>query len=156
MGPGEPKTAVVESAAFIRHCNEFPNATASLGWTTGYSNKTLGKSYEKGHVGEMVKLLKDVKNANTTFAVRAVYAVNNATAFDSLIDKTNRTLTIWSGVNDTVDPKKLEEFVKKVGLNRTYLDVPKSLMDRMKLSGGAAGLVVNLVLLAAGLFAYVL
>lgn len=86
---------------------------------------------------------------NVTFPVRACLA---AKSIDVLVNLTsavaNSTLTIWqSSESDVVDVDDLRELIQKIGLNKTYIDVPVNLLNQLRLNdinGGSRGMTGSL------------
>jgi hypothetical protein len=49
----------------------------------------------------------------------------------------NSSMTVWSAEGDSVEVDRLRALILTVGLERTYLDVPKELAERLKLPPAA-------------------
>lgn len=138
-GPNTTDTTPVNATRFLNGASDFENSTLSIGWTT-----TSEGAYTQDNVDEMLAVIQenDVKQ-NITFPVRACLA---AKSIDVLVNLTsavaNSTLTIWqSNESDEVDVDELRELIQKIGLNKTYIDVPVSLLNQLHLddlSGGGS------------------
>ncbi|XP_058803556.1 protein FAM151B [Phymastichus coffea] len=116
----------------------------SIGWTTRYvppvGNATTTGNYTTQQVKEMLKLVNETANTNLpiTYPVRACYAANSMETMKSLLAdtpaKNNATLTVWSADDDKVDTDKLSELIKAIGVEKVYIDVPKSILDKLDVS----------------------
>lgn len=71
-----------------------------------------------------------------TFPVRAGMAANSGITLAHLKSNVpNSTFTIWSSDTDAVNVNNLREVILNVlGIGRVYVDVPKSLSDKLQLS----------------------
>jgi hypothetical protein len=108
----------------------------------------------------MERVLKrhDVKQP-VTFPVRATMAANSGATLARLHNSTpNSTFTIWSADTDAVLVSSLREVILNIlGIDSVYVDVPKSLLDSLRLSSGArrrtlaAPALLAMTLLAVGL-----
>jgi hypothetical protein len=60
---------------------------------------------------------------------------NSGTTLASLMDIPNSTFTVWSADHDTVNVTMLREVIlDTLGSDRVFVDVPKSLSDKLDLS----------------------
>ncbi|XP_050308171.1 protein FAM151B [Anthonomus grandis grandis] len=141
-GPINSTVTPVDPARFFATAKLFVNATLSVGWTTNYGANMTG-SYSSDEIEEMIETVKKNNvSAEITFPVRAGLA---AESVDLLVNLTSEfegsTLTIWSSEGDHVDVDKLRKLIKTVGLNKTYVDVPSDLKEKLHLDnlGGGAG-----------------
>jgi hypothetical protein len=71
-----------------------------------------------------------------TFPVRAGMAANSGITLARLKNNVpNSTFTIWSSDTDAVNVSNLREVILNIfGIDRVYVDVPKSLSDKLQLS----------------------
>jgi hypothetical protein len=71
-----------------------------------------------------------------TFPVRAGMAANSGVTLSHLKNNIpNSTFTIWSSDADVVNVDNLRELILNIlGIDRVYVDVPKSLSDKLQLS----------------------
>ena len=120
-------------------------------------NETYGQ-YSTSHTNEMVKELNKPSHS-VTFPVRACYVANDEKDSDilgKLLEATkgqNSTLTIWSAKDDVVNATKLSEVIKRIGLDKIYLDVPMELRQQLDLNSAfgarsSASLLLSSVLVA--------
>ncbi|CAG9857474.1 unnamed protein product [Phyllotreta striolata] len=108
----------------------------SVGWT----NNAKLRAYPDDGIKEMGKILKDKKDFNFNFPVRAcAVAKTNSTFKQLLTNITGSTVTVFSMPNDTVNVDALRSFVLDIGVNRTFLDVPQDLRDKLRLDQKASG-----------------
>lgn len=76
-----------------------------------------------------------------TYPVRAGLVANDIDAVKALLKNTtftNATLTIWSSEGDSVDAAQLSKLIREVGVDKVYVDVPKSLRNELDLSSASA------------------
>jgi hypothetical protein len=154
-------TMPVDAKRFFETATKLPQTLLSIGWTTRLEepaqNVTTGK-YTAEQINQMVKAIQDNKVANqsVTYPVRALYAANDDDTLKSLLDQTkanNPTLTIWSSEGDKVDASKLSKFIKNIGLDKVFVDVPLALRQQLNLStNGAFTAKSSLVSLIASVF----
>lgn len=164
-GPvGQTGQNPVDATAFFDSVKHLEKATLSLGWTSSptYENATVG--YTKEQIDEMLKVIQDNKvseDTPITFAVRALLAINSEDHLQHLIDEVSKTnkdtsFTIWSPAKEQVDAKKLENFIKRFGTTKVYVDVPEDLRNQINVDNGASSLVqfglFNMVAIAFSLF----
>ena len=147
-GPVDAAARPVDPARFFNASTSFTNCTLSVGWTTDLLPNRTG-SYSPANIRNMTGAL-DVAQVDEplTFPVRAALAANSVPAISSLLEEfANSTITVWSAAEDAVDVEKLRELIFGAGLNRTYVDVPEELEERLDLqnppssAAGAFGLV---------------
>lgn len=137
-GPVDSTTKAVDADTFLDLCvRVFPTSTLSVGWTTRYGGLIFNGSYSEEHVKAMEEVLKrhQVKQP-VTFPVRAGMAANSGSTLARLKNNVpNSTFTIWSSDTDAVNVNNLREVILNVlGIDRVYVDVPKSLSDKLQLS----------------------
>lgn len=155
-GPYKAENIPVDPVRFLAGCKFFPNATLSLGWTTYFNETYKNESYTQSHVGEMLSLIKaNNLQSPVTFPVRAVFASNDIENMKALVEgNANHTITIWSGQSDIVDIPKLKNLILSVGLNKTYLDVPKEVSDNLHLDSGSSSSGPTLLMATVSIFMY--
>lgn len=76
-----------------------------------------------------------------TYPVRAGLVANDIDGVKALLKNTTftkATLTVWSSEGDSVDAAQLSKLIKEVGVDKVYVDVPKSLRSKLNLSGASA------------------
>lgn len=136
QGPFKANATPVKSDEFLSRAKQYRNATLSVGWTTQFNKTLADKGYNSTHMSQMLEALRKHQiTQNVTFPVRAGLAVNSQSLLKQLIkDRPNSTLTIWSGQNDTFEINKLQKLILKIGVENTYLDVPKDVYDKLDLS----------------------
>lgn len=147
-GPVNATTTPVDHKRFLNISRTLTSSTLSIGWTTNWGPKYEIGEYNNKEIQEMVAAINgsDIKHDshNITFPVRAGIAANSLTQLDSLystIKKThNVTFTIWSGVDDNVNVKKLRNFILHFGVDKVYVDVPDSLYKQLHLPSSASSL----------------
>lgn len=139
-GPGGNATPV-DARRFIIAAKKLEKVTFSIGWTTGWHHGST-ESYTDDHVKAMITAVEenDVNGSGhpITFPIRAIFAVKSDGTLRYLYEHVREsnnatTFTVWTGTGDTVDPKKLEEFIKSFGVDKVYLDVPDELRNGMNL-----------------------
>ncbi|XP_022911142.1 protein FAM151A isoform X1 [Onthophagus taurus] len=139
-GPKEATAIPVDPIRFFKATKSFKNSTLSVGWTTNYG-PSITTAYTKEHVTTM---LSTIKNNNVTqritYPVRAGIAASSVDQLSDLVSQGDSTLTIWSSEGDPVNVQNLRSLIKKVGVKKTFIDVPASLEKDLNLGGlGAAG-----------------
>ena len=155
-GPIGAATSPVDPVQYLNASAALENCTVSVGWTTNLSPNETG-SYSQDHIKNMTDTIKNNPiDSPVTFALRAALAANSISEISNLLGMfRTSTIAIWSRVEDNVDVEKLRKLIFEVGLNRTYVDVPKSLEERLRLddpSSGADGVVPLIWACAVGLF----
>lgn len=73
-----------------------------------------------------------------TYPVRAGLAAADVQLFKDLLKDTSAhesTLTVWSSPDDTVDVAALSKFIKDVGVENVYVDVPDQVWSKLNISG---------------------
>ncbi|XP_029159327.1 protein FAM151B isoform X2 [Nylanderia fulva] len=146
-GPVNATNITVNAEEFLKGANKtLPESILSVGWTTRYGkefNLTKGQ-YNETHIQKMIKALKENHvSQSVTYPVRAGLVVNNVDIIKKLLREAPKTiksatLTIWSADNDEVDAAKLSKFIKEVGVEKVYVDVPEDLHKKLKLSAASA------------------
>ncbi|XP_076250932.1 protein FAM151A isoform X1 [Rhynchophorus ferrugineus] len=124
----------VNATEFLKLANDnFPNATLSLGWTT---TGDINFPYTKNQTESMISQLHAYNFTSITFPVRAVLAAKSVDILADLVSSYQKsTITIWSAVNDKdIDIEGLRSLIRKVGLKKTYIDVPDSLLSQLHLN----------------------
>lgn len=163
-GPGGK--APVDPVKFIDAAKELKNVVLSIGWTTEWSENLSNATYTKENVEAMIKVITDTKIHNMshpiTFPIRAVYAASSKESLDHLYNEVKKingdaatTLTIWSGKDDKVDAKALQEFIKGFGIDKVYVDVPIELRNNMNLGKNSASSLIHFGVLNLITFAVV-
>lgn len=146
-GPvGQTGQNPVDATAFFDAAKKLEKATLSLGWTSSptYDNSTVG--YTKEQIDEMLKVIQDNKvseDTPITFAVRALLAINSEDHLQYLFDEVSKTnadtsFTIWSPAKEQVDAKKVENFIKRFGIAKVYVDVPEELHSQINVNGASS------------------
>lgn len=132
----------VDAHRFIMAANKLEKVTLSIGWTT-FWQQNLTEAYTHDHANAMINVIEENKLNGSghpiTFPIRAILAVKSGAALSYLYEHVRKgndatTFTVWTGINDPVDPKELQEFVKSFGVDKVYLDVPDDLRNGMNLS----------------------
>lgn len=97
----------IDGVYFIQKVNEyFPNATLSLGWTTGYRIALENEQYSWESMDSMLELARSTLQ-RITFPIRASLARDSWNKFLWLVEQDDRfSLTVWS---PTTDPVPLED-----------------------------------------------
>jgi hypothetical protein len=74
-----------------------------------------------------------------TFPVRAGMVANSGVTLARLKNNVpNSTFTIWSSDTDAVNVNNLQEVILNIlGIDCVYVDVPKSLLDKLQLSSSS-------------------
>ncbi|XP_066146608.1 protein FAM151B isoform X2 [Euwallacea fornicatus] len=134
-GPIDAGEPTVDAKNFFKGANLFPNSILSIGWTTQYNDSNTG-GYKSSQISDMVDVIKNNKiSQNITFPVRAGLAAQSIDLLVNLTEQVpNSTLTIWSSLEDNVDTEKLRLLIKKNGLNKTFIDVPRELLEKLHLN----------------------
>ncbi|XP_063990097.1 protein FAM151B-like isoform X2 [Diachasmimorpha longicaudata] len=131
-GPFSEDSRPVDADEFLQGAKKhFPKSTLSVGWTTKYGITALQftGSYTKDQIENMIVTLKRNRISQPiTYPVRAALAADDIDVIKDLMKRTKNyhpTLTIWSPLGDFVDRDELSALIKDVGVDRTYVDVPK-------------------------------
>ena len=110
-GPGAGSNSPIPAHEFIDACSQLPNATLSIGWTTGWT-PLASLAYGNDHVDEMLSLLVQrrlvmstqqssdgtSKVPHITFPIRASLAKPSWAALNRLLKQIpNSSLTLWTG-----------------------------------------------------------
>ncbi|XP_034950871.1 protein FAM151B [Chelonus insularis] len=143
-GPVNATTAPVNAQEFLSKASKnFSESTLSIGWTTKYGqsvNISEG-NYTKEQIEEMMNTVVNVTQT-ITYPVRAGLIINtDIHLWENLLKNTSAqksTLTIWSNGNDSVDAKKLSTFIKTIGVDKVYVDVPSDLFQKLDISAANA------------------
>lgn len=124
----------MDATRFFNVAKTFSNAILSIGWTTAYGANTSG-SYESSQIQEMINVIRDNNiTQEITFPVRAGLAAQSLEQLTNLTQSIeSSTLTIWSSEGDNVAVEDLRLLISKIGLNRTYVDVPSDLLEKLRL-----------------------
>ena len=134
--PGPGITAIsnppVDAASFIDICTKnYPNATLSLGWTTGWSKTVDNEGYTQQMVDEMTSICNKLQQV-ITFPLRAIYVRRSWKHLKSLLESSDRySITIWSAKVDTVDVNDLVWLIEQVDKRRLYMDLPPDLNNEL-------------------------
>ncbi|CAH0406781.1 unnamed protein product [Chilo suppressalis] len=140
-GPVKATTKPVDADKFLKLSAEHPRCVLSVGWTTNYGGNITEGEYSREHIGTMLrKLHENHINQTVTFPVRAGIASNSQPVLLDLLRETaylNSSMTVWSSEGDRVEVDRLRALLLTVGLERSYLDVPKDLADRLHLPPAA-------------------
>ncbi|XP_043802481.1 protein FAM151B isoform X2 [Apis laboriosa] len=161
-GPTNATAIPVDAKFFIGQAKTYPKYTLSVGWTTSYANSENNTEnidrYTEQQIQRMINTLKEQHVTQpVTYPVRAGLAANDIKAMKMLMENStesgikNATLTVWSGEGDKVNAEKLSQLIKEIGVENVYVDVPKELMDKLRLSAASNPRPATLVL-AATLF----
>ncbi|XP_015108930.1 protein FAM151A [Diachasma alloeum] len=131
-GPFSEDDKPVDADEFLQEAKEnFPESTLSVGWTTKYGITSLQftGSYTEEHIQNMIDTLERNKITQPiTYPVRAALAADDIAVIKDLMKRTKDyqpTLTIWSPIGDLVDREELSKLIKDIGVDKTYVDVPK-------------------------------
>lgn len=117
----------------------FENAVLSTGWTTKWGPYYTEGSYDNKQIESMINGIKenDVRNA-ITFPIRAGIAANSVGTLTDLYKSLNITneitFTVWSSDDDNVNVENLRKLIFHFGLDKVYVDVPKKLLNQLKLN----------------------
>ncbi|KAH1026669.1 hypothetical protein HUJ05_000302 [Dendroctonus ponderosae] len=133
-GPVNASTKPVNASRFLDVAKSFPKSILSLGWTTAYDSNSNG-SYESSQIQEMIDVIRSHNiTQEITFPVRAGLAARSLEQLTNLTESIEKsTLTIWSSDGDNVSVEDLRLLISKIGLNRTYIDVPSDLLEQLRL-----------------------
>lgn len=104
---------------FVTSCQSaFPNATLSLGFTTG----NWGWTYTEDMVEQMLSLCRDRQLAGVTFALAARMAQQSPAAVKLLLDVSpSYTLTLWGPADDSV-----RHWMTSLPPTRTFIDTQEA------------------------------
>ncbi|XP_043270804.1 protein FAM151B isoform X2 [Venturia canescens] len=146
----------VEPNAFIAGAaTSLPESTLSIGWTTRYGSKfniTEGE-YTNEQIRQMVEVIaRSETKQSITYPVRAGLAAGNVELFKDLLEDTSAhgaTLTVWSSPDDTVDVAALSKFIKDIGVDKVYVDVPDDILSKLNISGATSYTTSSIVLFAS-------
>lgn len=124
-GPGG-KTSLFETEEFVSLSKKyFPEATLSIGWTTGALNGEF--------TPEMIKQGTEVASewdGHVTFAIRSSLIVKSWEVIKNIFDNPNYTITIWNDFNYWNEVFSSGELVKwmknNVDKDRTFYDITDS------------------------------
>jgi hypothetical protein len=145
-GPGtnSGSNPPVDANDFITTCTStYPNATLSLGWTTGWYAGIESEGYTQDMVKEMERICRNTTQI-ITFPIRAIYVRQSWKPLKWLLDTSSRyTLTIWSAVDDDVEVDDLVWLTKQIDKRRLYLDLPPELDDAFRKALASKGTVVS-------------
>lgn len=137
-GAGRPTAAPLPAARFLALCERWaPGHTVSPGWTTGLAGPREDLRYTRNQVLEMAAALVEAGiTGETTFPVRAAFVPASSAELRTLMGYNRQsTLTIWSSPGDPVSASGVADFIRGVGVDRVYLDVPadldKEIQDRL-------------------------
>ncbi|XP_050668771.1 protein FAM151A isoform X2 [Leptidea sinapis] len=136
-GPVDAPTKPVDAGKFLKLASKHPRAVLSIGWTTKYGGNITEGEYSRDQIGAMLRLVNEHHiNQTVTFPVRAGLASNSQPVILDLLRETgslNSSITVWSSEGDVVEVDRLRALLLTVGLERTYLDVPQELADKLHL-----------------------
>ncbi|XP_043512148.1 protein FAM151B isoform X1 [Frieseomelitta varia] len=152
-GPGNATVVPVNAESFLTEAKTYPEYTLSVGWTTRYDAKDniTEARYTEKQIQEMIDTVKRQKITQPiTYPVRAGLAANDIQVIKSLLEKSsemkNATLTVWSSEGDKVDPEKLSQLIREVGVNKVFVDVPQDLLNKLRYSGASSVSVASVVI----------
>lgn len=131
-----PTTDPVDAVKFIENAKELnKNFTLSVGWTTKWTDDGVNSGkYTDRDVDNMIKALGELTDRPITFPVRAGLVATSQAEMKKLLAKyKGSTLTVWSGDKDEVNATELQKFIKAIGIDKVYLDVPKILSNKLNL-----------------------
>lgn len=156
-GPLNPTTTPVNATEFLSKASAFANLTLSIGWTT---SSTVNASYTETETKEMLNVIQSSNVTQPiTFPVRAGIAAESIDELENLLKNVSgSTLTLWSSDGDSVNVTNLRKLISTAGLDKTYVDVPTSLLTELHLetiSGSTVSKSILAILLASVLFALV-
>ncbi|NWI44880.1 F151B protein, partial [Picathartes gymnocephalus] len=126
--PGPRGTCVpLDAHAFLGAVtSSCPDATLSLGWTTGCHPgqvPCLSPGYEWAMVQEMSQLCHPLSQP-ITFAVRAVLVPGSIPQLQWLLQQSHRyTLTVWTGKEDVYSVEDLLLIRENFDKSRVYYDI---------------------------------
>ena len=127
-GPGYPLLTPLDPHTFINDAQRVPNATLSLGWTTGFNTYRRDRyHYTQKMVDHMCNLTAYLKQP-VTFAIRASLIRNSWNELKRLVypnHSHSRTISVWTG-NEGVPSRDLV-WMKLQGI--TTFDVAKGSKD---------------------------
>uniref|UniRef100_V9IDE0 Protein FAM151B n=1 Tax=Apis cerana TaxID=7461 RepID=V9IDE0_APICE len=161
-GPTNATATPVDPKFFVTQAKTYPKYTLSVGWTTSYASSENNTEnidrYTEQQVQRMINTLKEQQVTQpVTYPVRAGLAANDINVMKMLMENStgsgikNATLTVWSSEGDKVNAEKLSQLIREIGVEKVYVDVPKELMDKLRLSAASSPRPATLVL-AATLF----
>ena len=107
-----------------------PQSTLSIGWTTAYEN---GSKYTQSQSNSALNSIRGYgklfSGQRITYPVRAAYVYVSLEVLKNLVHETGdqATITIWTALNDRVDPIEVASFINAIGIDKCYLDVPEEM-----------------------------
>ncbi|KAL3862408.1 hypothetical protein ACJMK2_008376 [Sinanodonta woodiana] len=128
QGPNGPPV-IMKADDFLGNCLKlFPEATLSLGWTTGAKKENETPVYTREQVTQMHEICKNL-NQPVTFPVRAAFVRDSWEHFDWLLQQSRGyTLTVWTSEMDTVKKADMDFIYRQTENHRIYFDLPHELM----------------------------
>ncbi|XP_069483647.1 protein FAM151B isoform X2 [Ambystoma mexicanum] len=122
-GPGGSPKAVDAECFLSTVVSTFPDATLSLGWTTGWHPQKNNDGYS----WEMVQSMESICRAlcqPVTFPVRAALVHQSWAQLLWLLQESDRySLTVWTGKDDEYPTDDLLFIREKLNADRVYYDV---------------------------------
>ncbi|XP_023934286.1 protein FAM151A isoform X2 [Bicyclus anynana] len=136
-GPIKATTKPVDPDKFLELASKHARAVLSVGWTTAHAPNSSEGEYNRDQIGDMLRLLNNHRiNQTVTFPLRAGLASNSQPVVLDLLRETkylNSSMTVWASEDDPIEVERLRALILTVGLERTYVDVPRELSARLKL-----------------------
>ncbi|KAG6798761.1 hypothetical protein HZU73_05564 [Apis mellifera caucasica] len=162
-GPTNATATPVDPKFFVGQAKAYPKYTLSVGWTTSYANSENNTEnidrYTEQQIQRMINTLTEQQvTQSVTYPVRAGLAANDINVMKTLMENStasgikNATLTVWSGEGDKVNAEKLSQMIREIGVEKVYVDVPKELLDKLRLSAASSPERPATLVLAATLF----
>ncbi|KAK3593251.1 hypothetical protein CHS0354_012339 [Potamilus streckersoni] len=128
QGPNGPPV-IMKADVFLQYCLKlFPEATLSLGWTTGAKKENETPVYTREQMTEIHQICKNL-NQPVTFPVRAAFVRDSWEHLDWLLQQSRGyTLTVWTSGLDTVKKADMDFIYRQTENHRIYFDLPNELM----------------------------
>ncbi|KFO75714.1 Protein FAM151B, partial [Cuculus canorus] len=116
--------AVVDAKGFLDTVTSFfPDATLSLGWTTGWHPDKQNKGYDWTMVKEMAQICSTLSQP-VTFPVRAALVRQSISELCWLMQQSDRySLTVWTGNEDLYSVEDLLYIRESFDKSRVYYDI---------------------------------
>ena len=131
VGPNSPRDPVA-AKEFIETCTvNFPSATMSPGFTTGWTADTKS-TYTWPMILDILYKVHSLHQP-VTFPIRAVFLSTSWKLFVFLLGlKPSFSISVWSSLSDDVDMVGLVQLQKYGGKDRVYFDLPEQQMTSLK------------------------
>ncbi|XP_028852510.1 protein FAM151B [Denticeps clupeoides] len=103
----------------------------SLGWTTGWTLNAENQGYTWEMVQQMHDICKNITHP-VTFPVRAALLPSSFPQMNWLLEQSSRySLTVWTGLHDTLVMEDLLPYRQNISKSRVYYDLSESQIVRL-------------------------